>query len=156
MDRLHLTGATREHLLLLASWFPSQSACRVWGGPEFRFPFTAETFLADSKYAELPSYALIRGSAELCGFGQFYLRAGRCHLSRLAITPGCRGQGLGTQLIALLQQAGKEKLGTTEYSLFVSVTNNAARALYERLGFKCVPYPEEGIAIANSHYMVAS
>jgi ribosomal protein S18 acetylase RimI-like enzyme len=156
MDPLHLTKATREHLLQMVPWFPSQDTCRVWGGPEFRFPFTAETFLADSKYADLPSYALIRGSTEVCGFGQFYLRAGRCHLSRLAISPGSRGQGLGTQLIGLLQKAGKEQLGTTEYSLFVSVTNKAAKALYERLGFTCAPYPEEGLAIPDSHYMVAS
>src|ERR1700735_1269055 len=123
MDSLQLVKATREHLLQMRSWFPDQESVRVWGGPEFRFPFTAETFLADSKCADLASYALIRDSTELCGFGQYYLRAGRCHLGRLAISPGCRGQGLGTQLIRLLQRVGKEKLGTTEYSLFVSVTN---------------------------------
>jgi ribosomal protein S18 acetylase RimI-like enzyme len=156
MDPLRLIEATREHLLQMRSWFPSQDSCRIWGGPEFRFPFTEQTFLADSKYAEFPSYALIRGSTELCGFGQFYRRAGRCHLSRLAISPECRGQGLGTQLIALLQKTGKERLGTTEYSLFVSVTNTAAKALYERLGFTCMPYPEKGFAIPNSDYMVAS
>ena len=156
MDPLHLVKATREHLLRMGSWFPDQESCRVWGGPEFRFPFTAETFLADSKWADLASHALIRNSTELCGFGQFYLRAGRCHLGRLAISPDCRGQGLGTQLIALLQKAGKQQLGTTEYSLFVSFTNTAAKALYERLGFKCVPYPEKGFEIPDCHYMVAS
>lgn len=46
--------------------------------------------------------------------------------------------------------------GTTEYSLFVSVTNTAAKALYERLGFTCVPYPEKGFAIPNIDYMVAT
>ena len=80
----------------------------------------------------------------------------RCHLSRLAISPQCRGQGLGTQLIALLQKTGKERLGTSKYSLFVSVTNTAAKALYARLGFKCVPYAETGFAIPNSDYMVAT
>ena len=38
MSPLQLVKATLEHLLRMGSWFPSQDSCRVWGGPEFRFP----------------------------------------------------------------------------------------------------------------------
>jgi ribosomal protein S18 acetylase RimI-like enzyme len=139
----------------MMTWFPTEHSCHVWGGPEFRFPFTAESFLADSKLTRLPSYALIRESAELCGFGQFYLRAGRCHLSRLAVAPGHRGRGLGTQLIKMLVQEGTKTLGVTQSSLFVHITNTFAIALYERLGFARSPYPEPGLEIPNTYYMIS-
>jgi ribosomal protein S18 acetylase RimI-like enzyme len=138
------------------TWFPTEHSCRVWGGPEFRFPFTPETFLADSKLTSLPSYVLIREKAELCGFGQFYLRVGRCHLSRLVVAPAHRGRGLGTQLIEMLLREGKKTLGVTQSSLFVHVTNTSAIALYERLGFTRTPYPEPGFDIPNSYYMILS
>jgi ribosomal protein S18 acetylase RimI-like enzyme len=140
----------------MMTWFATEHSCHVWGGPEFRFPFTAETFLADSKLTRLPSYALIRESAELCGFGQFYLRAERCHLSRLAIAPAHRGRGLGTQFIEMLLREGKKTLGVTRSSLFVHTSNTSAIALYERLGFTQSPYPEPGLEIPNAYYMISS
>jgi ribosomal protein S18 acetylase RimI-like enzyme len=138
----------------MMSWFATEDSCKTWGGPEFRFPFTAETFLADSKLLRIPSYGLIGESAELCGFGQFYLRAGRCHLSRLVVAPAHRSRGFGTQLISMLQQKGKEALHVTGSSLFVHVNNTSALALYERLGFTRSPYPEPGLGIPNAHYMI--
>jgi ribosomal protein S18 acetylase RimI-like enzyme len=151
---VQLVEATRAHLPQIMAWFPTEHGCRVWGGPEFRFPFTAETFLADSKVTSLPSYVLVE-EGEPCGFGQFYLRAGRCHLSRLAVAPAARGRGLGTRLIELLLRMGKTTLGVTESSLFVHVTNTSAIALYERLGFASSAYPEPGLEIPDSHYMIS-
>jgi ribosomal protein S18 acetylase RimI-like enzyme len=152
---VRLIEATPAHLRDVMCWFPTAESCTLWGGPEFRFPFTYESFVADSKLTSIPSYGLIEAAGELCGFGQFYLRAGRCHLARLAIAPARRGSGLGTQLIALLQQKGKESLGVTESSLFVHVDNPSAMALYERLGFTRSPYPEPGPGMANAYYMVS-
>ena len=67
---VQLVEAAKAHVPQMMTWFPTEHSCRVWGGPEFRFPFTPETFLADSKLTRLPSYALIRENAELCGFGR--------------------------------------------------------------------------------------
>lgn len=153
---IQLIEATSAHVPQLMTWFPTEYSCHVWGGPEFRFPFTTETFLIDSKLTRVPSYALIGSSAELCGFGQFYRRAGRCHLSRLAVAPSHRGRGLGTQLIEMLAREGKKALGVTQTSLFVHVTNTAAMTLYERLGFTRSAYPEPGPQIPDTYYMVTS
>jgi ribosomal protein S18 acetylase RimI-like enzyme len=132
-------------------WFPSRESCQTWGGPEFRFPFTAETFRVDC-HLELPSWALLDGRGTLCGFGQYYLRTGRCHLARLAIAPALRGRGLGGQLIELLSDAGKAVLGVEHCSLFVASANTAAMALYERLGFARAAY--SGDPLPGCHYMV--
>ena len=153
---LTMVPATPAHLLKMMQWFLEPKSVTEWGGPEFRFPLTPVTFLADSKLESVPSYVLIGDSAQLLGFGQYYLRAGRCHLARLAVAPSFRGQGLGTCLIKMLMAEGTRTLKVTECSLFVHVANTAALALYERLGFATVPYPEATSAIPDSHYMVTS
>jgi len=149
-----LVPATTAHVLQMKAWFPTARSCAIWGGPAFRFPFTDETFLEDSKLAELPSFVLVAQSNDVRGFGQFYRRAGRCHLGRLAIAPEHRGRGLGTRLIRLLMHEGMGRLGTAECSLFVHVSNTAALALYERLGFRRTEYPEAGQSLADCHYLV--
>jgi len=147
-----LAAAAPPHLLEIMSWFPSRESCQIWGGPEFRFPFTAQSFHADC-HLELPSRVLLDGGGMLCGFGQYYLRAGRCHLARLAIAPARRGRGLGARLIELLSDEGRAALGVEHCSLFVSIANTTALALYERLGFARAAYPGD-LPIPGCHYMV--
>ena len=55
-----------------------------------------------------------------------------------------------------LLQEGKKTLGVNESSLFVHVSNTSAIALYERLGFMRIPYPEPGFDLPNSYYMILS
>ncbi len=149
---LQLAPATPAQLLEIMRWFPNRESCQVWGGPQFRFPFTAETFSADCRLRELPSFALLDASGLLCGFGQYYLRAGRCHLARLVIAPAQRGRGFGTRLIELLSDAGRAALGVSQCSLFVSAANAPALALYQRLGFVCAEHPGGGLP--GTHYLV--
>lgn len=52
----------------------------------------------------------------------------------LAIDPACRGQGLGGQLIRALVETAPRRCTTA--SLEVRTTNEAAIALYSRLGFR--------------------
>jgi ribosomal protein S18 acetylase RimI-like enzyme len=154
-DDLQLVAASGEHVLPMMSWFPSPESSLMWGGWDLRFPFTPENFLADIKLATLPSYVLIRPLATLCGFGQVYLRAGRCHLARLAVAPELRGQGLGAQLIHRLMLEGRRRFAVQECSLFVHTGNPRALALYERLGFRRVPYPEADVAQNSIQYLIA-
>ncbi len=143
----------------LMGWFPTWESCAVWNGPGFRFPFTSASFIEDSKLQSFASFVLINeagaAGASPLAFGQYYLRAGRCHLARLVTAPTHRSRGLGTQLIHSLEQEGMRVLGIRECSLFVSRANPRALALYERLGFERMPYPEPGAMNPNSHYMVA-
>ena len=137
-------------------WFPDAESCQVWGGTEFRHPFTEETFVADTRCDSLPTYSLVGEAGELLGFGQYYDRVGRCHLSRLAISPEHRGRGLGTRLIEQLIELGAPALSASECSLFVARTNPAAARLYERLGFRVTPYPDAALTLSGIDYMIAS
>ena len=156
MESLLLLPASSEHVLQMMQWFPSRESCIVWGGQGFRFPFTAHSFLTDCRWSELPSYVLQQRSGELCAFGQYYLRSGRCHLARLAVAPSHRGRGFGTWLIEKLMQIGTRELRVSECSLFVNMSNEAAIALYERVGFMRAPHPQTTSETSTSHYMVRS
>jgi len=138
------------------SWFPDQTSCRTWGGPQFRHPFDKDTFQEDSRILSLPSWSVTGSDGSLSAFGQYYLRAGKCHLSRLAVAPHLRGHGIGSALVRELSQQGCEALAVTSCSLFVLPGNESALRLYHRLGFVAVPYPEPDPVFAECIYMVAS
>jgi ribosomal protein S18 acetylase RimI-like enzyme len=140
----------------LMSWFPDRESCQVWGGPEFRFPFAEASFREDAKLDSLPSWALVGNDRTLAGFGQCYLRAGRCHVGRLAIAPPFRGQGFGSTLVQELCSWGRTEFGVESCSLFVMPSNVQAKRLYERLGFAQVPYPEPVPELQEIIYMVSA
>jgi ribosomal protein S18 acetylase RimI-like enzyme len=144
------------HLPELMAWFTDATSCRLWGGVEFRFPFTEATFREDAKLAMLPNWSLVAGDDRLAAFGQCYLRAGRCHFGRLAVSPAMRGRGLGSLLIERLAEWGLREFGVHEQSLFVCQDNPDAVRLYRRLGFVVIPYPEPSHAIGSHDYMVKS
>jgi ribosomal protein S18 acetylase RimI-like enzyme len=139
----------------LMRWFPDRQSCQTWGGPDFRFPFTEATFRADARLGELPCFALVDDDGRLAGFGQYYLRLGRCHLGRLAIAPGRRGRGLGTTLVHELGRRGQAALGVSGLSLFVLPGNERALRLYRRLGFCEATYPEPLPGMEGCVYMIS-
>lgn len=138
------------------TWFPDKASCNEWGGPEFRFPFTRETFLQDTNVESVPSWVLVDRGGGIAGFGQYYLRLGRCHLARVAVAPRLRGQGIGSILINELCRKGTSELGAATFSLFVLPGNRRARRLYQRLGFAETPYPEPATVFEGCVYMVRS
>jgi ribosomal protein S18 acetylase RimI-like enzyme len=153
---MKLVRATDNHVLAIMEWFPDRLSCQLWGGPEFRFPFTEATFLEDTRSRELPSYVLVDVDERLLGFGQYYLRVGRCHLARLVISPEHRGEGLGRWLIGGLVELGAQHLGVGECSLFVAEDNPSAIQLYRKLGFVRTQYPEDDPRVTPYPYMVVS
>jgi ribosomal protein S18 acetylase RimI-like enzyme len=141
----------------LMTWFPDAQQCRTWGGAEFRFPFTPESFRADSRIDDIASWSLAGDEGALAAFGQCYVRLERCHFGRLAVSPKMRGGGLGTRLIRELTAWGLKEFGDRELSLFVKLNNERAHQLYLRLGFHEAPYPgEPSPFMANSRYMIAT
>jgi ribosomal protein S18 acetylase RimI-like enzyme len=138
----------------LMTWFPDGAALRQWGGPEFRFPFTAETFRKDVRLDDVPAWEIVSTDGALLAFGRYYLRLGRCHLGFLAVAPEVRGRGLGLRLVEELCAEGSRNLSFDEYSLFVWQDNAIAVGLYRKLGFVEAPYPEPSSGLAGMVYMI--
>jgi ribosomal protein S18 acetylase RimI-like enzyme len=57
------------------------------------------------------------------------------YVNVLAVIPGLRGHGLGSQLLALADETGRAQ-GLGGMSVIVSDTNAGARRLYERHGYR--------------------
>jgi hypothetical protein len=108
----------------LMSWFRNADELRTWGGPPFRFPFTDTTFREDAKLSSLPTWSLVE-DGQLAAFGQCYLRVGRCHFGRVAVSPKVRSRGHGTTLIREMAIWGSKEFSANEYSLFVIASKSA-------------------------------
>jgi ribosomal-protein-alanine N-acetyltransferase len=83
--------------------------------------------------------ALLRQPATLLatepgGFALGRTASGEAELLTLAVDPAARRRGLGTRLIRAYEAQAKAA-GAVESLLEVALTNVAARALYERLGY---------------------
>ena len=134
-NRTYIVRAEFEHLDVLKTWFPDRDTAYDWCGPGLRFPFTDETFLEDIHWERMPGYSLVNESKEMIGFGQYYEKAGRCHLARLVISPSYRSRGLGYHFIDRLMEIGMQDLGVNECSLFVIRSNEKALKCYRALKF---------------------
>ncbi len=134
-------------------WFPDEYRYKQWGGPQHHYPFTLQSLMTDCQFEHLDSYALLNQQQHLIGFGQYYLRLGRCHFGRLVISPEHRQRGHALTLITSLAKVGIDSLKTNECSLFVLTENIAAVKLYTKLGFIQTAYPDNDIEIENFWYM---
>ncbi|NIP17852.1 MAG: GNAT family N-acetyltransferase [Xanthomonadales bacterium] len=140
---LELTVSTPEHLETLKTWFPDRDSLWQWGSPHFRHPFTDESFLEDAFWGKMPTYSALDEEGSLAAFGQYYERAGRCHLARLVVDPVRRSAGLGRWFTAALLEIGLRDLGAAEASLFVYRDNAPAVCCYRSLGFREHEWPPD-------------
>lgn len=153
---MDIATTTAADIAILKSWFPDQASSYFWCGPGLRFPYTDDSFLEDIHWQKMPSYSLVDDSGAFAGFGQYYEKAGRCHLARLAISPQLRGQGHGQWFIARLMAVGMADLGKNACSLFVVGSNVKALQCYTALGFKKEAYPPAHPHFADIDFMVYS
>jgi ribosomal protein S18 acetylase RimI-like enzyme len=152
---MYLSQPSDENLTELMSWFSTEAALSLWAGNNFSFPFDFNSFKRDLKLESLQSFALLSAPAELLGFGQYYLRLGKCHLCRLVINPNFRGQSIAAHLIQQLSVRGKADLNTNYCSLFVVKNNGSAIKTYEKSGFTFACYPEK-IILKDCLYMISN
>lgn len=154
MQSYRLIPATQRHIACVRNWFETERALLTWGGPGLTLTTDDEAFAQQIKLNSLASFVLLDGD-EVVAFGQYYVRLGRHHFGRLAVSPFRRGQGIAYHLLmALADRAGKTQQARG-YSLFVFPYNRVALHTYQRCGFKCQAYPEEiPGGLSDCHYMV--
>lgn len=154
MSEYWLATATLENLNEVINWFGNQEELTQWGGPDLAFGLTLTEFAEQIRFSKLPSYCLVAEN-KICGFGQFYIRLGRHHFGRLAISPKLRGKGLGRVLLRLLMEEALQQQTAEGFSLFVLEHNTSAVRTYESLGFEFTQYPEAiPGGLENCGYMV--
>lgn len=127
----------------IMTWFPDAASVDVWGGPDFRYPFTRQSFIEDCRIDVMDPYVLISPDGDRAAFGQSYERAGRGHLARLVVNPRLRRQGAGKRLVEMIIASLEERHAYDEYSLFVYRHNAPAYRCYLSLGFTVTDYPED-------------
>lgn len=139
---MNLIEFDASHISVMMQWFPDHKSTAIWGGPNFRYPYSKQSFMHDLNLDHAASFVLMSDQGTVLAFGQYYQRNKHCHLSRLVVSPLERGNGLGKQLINLLSLKGSKALQLKSCSLFVMAYNTAAIKLYLSLGFRQAVYPD--------------
>ncbi len=152
--RYRLERARDADIDAVMSWFGTEHDVLSWGGPKFRYPFTAETFRKDCHFPQMNSFGLFDDDGALLAFGQLYDRNGRINLARLVVRPERRGEGLGQRLVEELMAIGPTLLPLTQFSLFVNRDNTPALRCYQALGFEIDDYPEDQILADQCYFLI--
>ena len=101
----------------------------------FTSPWTREMYVSELKNVGVSFCYLARDeSGRAIGFCSFWRVLDELHINNLAVTPDCRRRGIGTALLGHVLAEGM-RLGARRTTLEVRRSNDAARRLYERLGF---------------------
>ena len=101
----------------------------------FTNPWTKEMYAWELQNRAVCHIFVVRTSEQrVIGFCAFWLVVDEIHINNVAIRPALRGQGIGTQLFQRVFAEARQ-LGARRATLEVRASNEAARRLYERLGF---------------------
>jgi len=100
----------------------------------FTSPWTREMYLAEMQNVGISFCYLAREGATVFGFCSFWRVADELHINNLAVAEPYRRRGIGTALMGYVLKEGA-RMGAQRATLEVRRSNDAARQLYERLGF---------------------
>ena len=150
-----LRSSTNDDLRVLMSWITDKDACKLWSGPDVRFPLVLEHLKQDINFSEENTYSMINERGELLGIGQLIKKEkGRIHMARIIVSPIQRGKGFGSLLCRLLICEGRKRVGEVSFSLNVYSHNTKAIRLYKKLGFKPRPVSPGSRGDEKSMHMI--
>ena len=102
----------------------------------FTDPWTADGFLRELSN-ETSDFAVAVLDGTVCGYGILYSVWGVSEIPKLCVSPQTRRRGIAREMLARLERRAIEQ-GSTELTLEVRKSNNAARELYASFGFEFV------------------
>jgi ribosomal-protein-alanine N-acetyltransferase len=101
----------------------------------FTNPWTKEMYAWELQNRAVCHIFVVRTPEQrVAGFCAFWLVVDEIHINNVAIRPALRGQGIGSHLMQRVFEEAR-RLGARRATLEVRRSNDAARRLYERLGF---------------------
>jgi ribosomal-protein-alanine N-acetyltransferase len=107
----------------------------------FALPWSENSFRSDlttNPVAHLlVAEQAVAGGRRVAGYAGYWLVVDEAHLSTLAVDPGLRRRGIGERILReAMRHASRH--GAELMTLEVRVSNDAARRLYAKLGFRNV------------------
>ncbi|HEX4767089.1 MAG TPA: GNAT family protein [Lichenihabitans sp.] len=139
---MHIAPFSASDFAALMAWFPTEAALIQWGGSRLRFPLDEaqlEEMLAEcegSPPARLSWTGRLDGRMVAHAQVAFDARHGVALLSRVAIAPEARGQGLAAPFLDSIIDRAFAVTGVERLELNVYTFNDAALRTYRRLGFR--------------------
>lgn len=101
----------------------------------FTTPWTITSFTSELQNNSLAHYFCLELDGKTIGYMGLWVVMGEAHITNIAIWPGCRGKGWGEYLMRSVIRYMLDR-GVVRFTLEVRVSNQTARNLYEKLGFK--------------------
>jgi ribosomal-protein-alanine N-acetyltransferase len=103
----------------------------------FPVPWPAYAFRQEIETNRLARYLVARVGDETVAYGGIWLMVDEAHVTTFAVMPAWRRHGVGARLMFDLMRVAAE-VGASVATLEVRLSNAAARALYQRFGFRPV------------------
>jgi ribosomal-protein-alanine N-acetyltransferase len=101
----------------------------------FTNPWTREMYASELQNRSVCHILIVRmEDCRVAGFCAFWILLDEIHINNFALRPRFRGQGMGTALLQRVIVEGRGR-GARRATLEVRSSNEAARRLYERMGF---------------------
>ncbi|MEO7117879.1 MAG: ribosomal protein S18-alanine N-acetyltransferase [Candidatus Limnocylindrales bacterium] len=103
----------------------------------FPIPWPAYAFRQELEMNRMAHYLVVVAGSETVGYAGIWLMVNEAHITTFAVLPSWRRQGIGGLLMLEVMRLAEEEHATVA-TLEVRISNEAARALYQRFGFRPV------------------
>jgi ribosomal-protein-alanine N-acetyltransferase len=103
----------------------------------FPVPWPDYAFRQELQTNRLAHYMIVRIGKETVAYGGLWLMVDEAHITTFAVLPLWRRHGIGGRLMLELMKLARD-LGARVATLEVRLSNQPARALYHRFGFRPV------------------
>jgi len=103
----------------------------------FPVPWPDYAFHQEIETNRLAHYLVVRAGAQIVGYGGMWLMVDEAHITTFAVLPEWRRRGVGGRLMLSMMQLAAD-VGARVATLEVRLSNDAARQLYQRFGFRPV------------------
>ncbi|HQJ36406.1 MAG TPA: ribosomal protein S18-alanine N-acetyltransferase [Clostridia bacterium] len=100
----------------------------------FTSPWSRESFESELKN-NLARYIVARVNGKVAAYGGMWIILDEAHITNIAVHPEFRERKIGEKLVKEMLRTAKENKAE-HITLEVRASNDAARKLYEKLGFK--------------------
>lgn len=101
----------------------------------FPTPWSRSSFSFEILQNNFAYYIVATAGEKVAGYGGMWLILDEAHITNLAVSPDCRGLGLGREIMLELMRRAV-LMGVNRMTLEVRPSNLAARRLYTSLGFE--------------------